>query len=293
MCAIGEETGPSARNPAANKSLVGIVATNSLVSRAGIIPASLTRDRAGVLCRSVKDAATVLTVLAGYDPTDPATAESLDQSRQSRMTTSSTTRRSTACASAWCASSCSRTPRRTRKRSRSPNDAIADLAKAGATIVDPGPDGELFRRRLPRSCRRSTRHAAAVYKELFSAGTNTPFVDRWFSCRATPSTARRIDHPAARRARAPTSGEVLYAMDRYLRDRGDKNIVGARSLRAIDLLRSRADRRRDPGSPGTARRSARTVRFTQERQHADDPKLPVATVDISRGTRCARRCRCW
>ncbi len=59
-CAIGEETGPSARNPAANGSLVGIVATHSLVSRAGIIPASLTRDRPGLLCRTVKDAATVL-----------------------------------------------------------------------------------------------------------------------------------------------------------------------------------------------------------------------------------------
>jgi amidase len=52
-CAIGEETGPSARNPAANGSLVGIVATHSLVSRAGLIPASLTRDRPGLLCRSV------------------------------------------------------------------------------------------------------------------------------------------------------------------------------------------------------------------------------------------------
>src|SRR5262249_28780904 len=41
-CAIGEETGPSARNPAANNALVGIVATHSLISRAGLIPASLT-----------------------------------------------------------------------------------------------------------------------------------------------------------------------------------------------------------------------------------------------------------
>src|SRR5258706_508194 len=51
-CAIGEETGPAARHPAANGSLVGIVATHSLVSRAGIIPASLTRDRPGILCRT-------------------------------------------------------------------------------------------------------------------------------------------------------------------------------------------------------------------------------------------------
>jgi amidase len=37
MCALGEETGPSTRNPAANNSLVGIVATHSLVSRGGLI----------------------------------------------------------------------------------------------------------------------------------------------------------------------------------------------------------------------------------------------------------------
>src|SRR6266699_633792 len=76
MCGIGEETGPSARNPAANNSLVGIVATHSLISRAGLVPASFTRDRPGLLCRTVKDAATVLTALAGYDPRDPATAAS-------------------------------------------------------------------------------------------------------------------------------------------------------------------------------------------------------------------------
>src|SRR5262249_49146403 len=78
-CALGEETGPSARNPAANNSLVGIVATHSLVSRAGLVPASLTRDRAGILCRTVRDAATVLSALAGHDPRDAATAASIGQ----------------------------------------------------------------------------------------------------------------------------------------------------------------------------------------------------------------------
>src|SRR5437667_606825 len=78
-CAIGEETGPSARNPAANNSLVGIVATHSLISRAGLIPATLTRDRPGILCRNVADAATVLSAVAGYDPKDAATAASVGQ----------------------------------------------------------------------------------------------------------------------------------------------------------------------------------------------------------------------
>src|SRR3954447_8845899 len=78
-CAIGEETGPSARNPAANNALVGVVATHSLISRAGLIPASLTRDRPGILWKSVKDAATVLSAVAGYDPKDAATAASVGQ----------------------------------------------------------------------------------------------------------------------------------------------------------------------------------------------------------------------
>src|SRR5205814_3925178 len=79
MCGIGEETGPSARNPAANNSLVAIVATHSLISRAGLIPASLTRDRPGVLCRTVKDAATVPSALACYDARDAVTAASAGQ----------------------------------------------------------------------------------------------------------------------------------------------------------------------------------------------------------------------
>src|SRR5262245_50406110 len=112
MCALGEETGPSARNPAANNSLVGIVATHSLVSRAGLVPASLTRDRAGILCRTVRDAATVLDALTGYDPRDPATAASAGQAPSRPYRSFTDKRVSRACASAWCANSCSRSPRR-------------------------------------------------------------------------------------------------------------------------------------------------------------------------------------
>jgi len=45
MCALGEETGPRRAITAANNKPRRIVATHSLVSRAGLVPASLSRDR--------------------------------------------------------------------------------------------------------------------------------------------------------------------------------------------------------------------------------------------------------
>jgi Asp-tRNA(Asn)/Glu-tRNA(Gln) amidotransferase A subunit family amidase len=47
MCAIGEESGPSVRNPAKNNNVVGLAPTQELVSRAGMIPASFMNDRVG------------------------------------------------------------------------------------------------------------------------------------------------------------------------------------------------------------------------------------------------------
>ena len=72
-CSIGEETGGSIHHPAKNNSLVGIAPTQELVSRDGMIGAGL-NTRVGPLCRTVKDAARVLDVIAGYDPKDELTA---------------------------------------------------------------------------------------------------------------------------------------------------------------------------------------------------------------------------
>jgi Asp-tRNA(Asn)/Glu-tRNA(Gln) amidotransferase A subunit family amidase len=76
LVALAEETGVSIRNPATNSNIVGIAPTQGLVSRDGVIPISFTQDRVGPYARTVRDAATVLQVLAGYDPNDPVTAAS-------------------------------------------------------------------------------------------------------------------------------------------------------------------------------------------------------------------------
>jgi amidase len=71
---VGTETDGSIVCPSSVNGLVGIKPTVGLVSRSGIIPISASQDTAGPMARSVADAAALLTVLAGYDPDDPATA---------------------------------------------------------------------------------------------------------------------------------------------------------------------------------------------------------------------------
>ena len=56
---------------------MGIKPTVGLVSRDGIIPITADQDTAGPLARTVTDAAILLSVIAGFDASDPATAACL------------------------------------------------------------------------------------------------------------------------------------------------------------------------------------------------------------------------
>ena len=73
IAGTGTDTGNSIRMPAATSNLVGIFPTRGLVSIAGIAPMDSLLDNAGPIARSVPDAATMLSVMAGEDPLDPAT----------------------------------------------------------------------------------------------------------------------------------------------------------------------------------------------------------------------------
>jgi len=72
---LGTETDGSLTCPASLNGIVTIKATLGLVSRAGIVPISHSQDDPGPMTRSVRDAAIVLTALAGSDARDPATAD--------------------------------------------------------------------------------------------------------------------------------------------------------------------------------------------------------------------------
>ena len=73
--AIGTETDGSVTCPASVNGIVGLKPTVGLVSRTHVVPISHSQDTPGPMTRSVRDAAILLTVMAGSDPLDPATKD--------------------------------------------------------------------------------------------------------------------------------------------------------------------------------------------------------------------------
>ncbi len=72
---IGTETDGSITCPAGVNGIVGFKPTVGLVSRRFVVPISHSQDTAGPMTRSVRDAAIMLTAMAGRDPQDAATAD--------------------------------------------------------------------------------------------------------------------------------------------------------------------------------------------------------------------------
>ena len=74
--ALGTETDGSIVCPSHVNGVVGVKPTVGLTSRAGVVPISHSQDTVGTHARTVRDAAIVLSVIAGADARDPATSSS-------------------------------------------------------------------------------------------------------------------------------------------------------------------------------------------------------------------------
>jgi amidase len=234
-CSIGEETGGSIHHPAKNNSIVGLAPTQELVSREGMVGAGL-NTRVGPLCRTVKDAARVLDVIAGYDPKDELTAFSVGRLPAEPY-------RSFANEQTLNGMRIGVIREHMDKKAFNEADveaidlaerAIGDLRRLGATIVDPGAGGALFQSCIDKYV---PLYRNRVFIEQFpnlfpvdSAGKPSTdrislLVDMFFDPSLVPpgSTIRNIG-PAS------NAGLSKYMLNRYLRERGDANIKSVRDL---------------------------------------------------------------
>jgi amidase len=230
MCAIAEESGPSARNPGKNNSAVALAPTQELVSRDGMVPASFMNDRVGPICRTVGDVARILDAIVGYDPADELTAFSVGR-LPSQPYASYTLAPSLAGVRIGVVREYMTKELFTaadRESIELVDRAVGDLHKAGATVVDPGAGGSLFGDCVKRYAP-SAANGLLVrqFPELFPVdAAGKPTVDH------VPLLVDMFFHPemfpAAPTIRglgpAETVGERKYAMNRYLAQRGDANI---------------------------------------------------------------------
>jgi amidase len=249
-CSIGEETGGSIHHPAKNNSLVGLAPTQELVSRTGMIAAGL-NTRVGPLCRTVKDVARVLEVIAGYDPQDELTAFSVGRLPAEPY-------RSFANERTLNGMRIGVIREHMDKKVFNEADveaidlterAIGDLRRLGATIVDPGAGGSLLQGCIDRYV---PLYRNRVFIEQFASlfpvdSSGKPLTDRisqlvdmLFDQSLVPagSTIRTI--PGASNA-----GVTKFMLTRYLRERGDGNIKSLREL--IDKSKFYRDIRPEAG----------------------------------------------
>src|SRR5215470_4922627 len=226
ICALGTDTAGSVRYPAALNALVGMVATQGLTSRAGIVPLSYSRDRGGPLCRTVADTAAVLEVLTGYDPRDGITGVAHGKKPVGYL--NHTGRKSLAgkrlgvvrdfMIEATLAD---------RDSIRIGNAALADMKRLGATLVDPvdfsGAIAEIM-----------TAYEPSFFTQIFPAAipAGTKPIDRMVTIasdpKALPGGARGVN---LRMLAGQQRGEEgRYAIDLYLKERGDAKFRGVENL---------------------------------------------------------------
>jgi amidase len=137
LVGLGSDTGNSIRGPSSHQSLVGIRSTMGLTSRAGVLPLSLLADIAGPIARTVEDATKVFQIVVGEDPSDPVTAAASAHLPQNYA--ASLDRNGLKGATIGIL-------RQAYERESTDSEivsifmnAIEELRRAGATIVDPAP----------------------------------------------------------------------------------------------------------------------------------------------------------
>jgi Asp-tRNA(Asn)/Glu-tRNA(Gln) amidotransferase A subunit family amidase len=233
-CSIGEETGTSIRIPARSTNVVGVAPTQELVSRDGMIGAGI-NTRVGPICRTVEDAARVLTVIAGYDPKDPLTAFSVGRTQAKPYETFAHEQRLDGVRIGVVREFMDK--RLFTKTDEETIDivdrAVGDLRGLGAAIVDPGPEGALF-----QACINKT--APQALGKLFTRqdpkqfpvdAEGNPTTDHIATLVDMAMNSSLVPDVVTIRGFGPvSSGDGGYARELYARQRNDAAIKTGRDM---------------------------------------------------------------
>ena len=228
-CAIGEETVVSIRWPAAVNNLVGLAPTQELVSRDGMIGAGLNM-RTGPMCRNVEDTARIFDAIAGYDPKDELTVFSVDRMPDRPYAEAATAERLDGVRIGVVREYMDTTlfSRADAESIQIVERALADLESIGATIVDPGPGGDLFQACIDRYAPLYYNSAfTPSYPEIFPVDAGgEPVGDHIATLLDMGREPERVPDGWTLRnlERFGAVGEGRYMMNRYLLERGDANI---------------------------------------------------------------------
>lgn len=75
VASLGTDTAGSIRIPSSACGIVGLKQTHGLVSKYGVYPLAWSLDHVGPMTKTVKDAAGLLQIIAGYDENDPTSVQ--------------------------------------------------------------------------------------------------------------------------------------------------------------------------------------------------------------------------
>jgi len=259
-CAIAEETGSSIRGPARANNAVGIAPTQELVSRDGMIQPGI-NTRVGPICRTVQDAAKILTAYAGYDPKDELTVYSVDRMPPMPYDAYAVETRLDGVRIGVVRELFD-------KATLSPashqtidliDQALVDLKSVGAEIVDPGAGGALLgacvRKYAPKL---AGNLFTSQYPQLFPVDANgKPVGDHIATLVAMIMDPSKVpdDFSFMSLPRGAAEGENKFSMNLYLAERGDATIKTN-----TDLV-EKANWLSDPSYP-----NFKNTRVTQDKQ---------------------------